>query len=150
MASAASFTKTVGSMVTDYIGLSGQARVYARLSRQFGRVTFSRQSRQRTKMFRKLYWVTELVYGDGSSQVTGIYTSIPDLLRKGLDRNRLSSTRLTLSKLDSAEPPLGSWSGRDFDRIQDTLQEFVRTDEFSAEHCQRLVSWLGQETVAAR
>ena len=101
-------------------------------------------------MFRKLYWVTEFVYGDGSSHVTGIYTSIPDLLRKGLDRQNLSSTRLTLSKLDSAEPPLGSWGVRDFDRIQDTLQEFVRTDEFSAEHCQRLVSWLRQESVAVR
>ena len=101
-------------------------------------------------MFRKLYWVTEQLSNEGRSQVMGIYTSIPDLLRHGLRNADLERTRLTLSKLDSPDSPIGSWTARDFSRIQETLQEFVRTDEFSADQCQSLVNWLAQEPVGVR
>ncbi len=35
-------------------------------------------------MFRRLYWVVEEVDTSGRSQVTGVYTSIQDLIKHGL------------------------------------------------------------------
>ena len=101
-------------------------------------------------MFRKLYWVTELVHTDGRSQVTGIFTSIPDLINRGLKRSEVRNVRLTLSKLDSSEPPIGVWTARDFAQIEDGLAEFVRTDEFSADHCRALVNFLSGDLVGSR
>jgi len=100
-------------------------------------------------MFRKLYWVTEQVDRDGSSRVTGVYTSIPDLIRHGLRWSRTSdSLRLTLTKLDSEKEPLGSWASPGFSGLEASLQEFIRTDEFSQEHCQALVKALQPENAA--
>jgi hypothetical protein len=96
-------------------------------------------------MFRKLYWVTEQVEPNGSSQVTGVYTSIPDLIRHGLrwtDQNSGGEFRLTLTKLDCVKSPLGSWTSPAFEGLEDALQEFVRTDEFSQDQCKSLVGEL--------
>ena len=96
-------------------------------------------------MFRKLYWVTERVENDGKSRVTGVYTSIPDLIRHGLPMNgHAGSLRLTLTKLDCSCEPLGCWGERDFDRLSSDLQQFVRTDEFSEDQCQALVDVLSR------
>ncbi len=88
-------------------------------------------------MFRKLYWVTELVMPDGTSRVLGIFTSIPDLIRNGLRPDCF--LRLTLSKLDCQNEPIGCWSGPDYEGLESALVEFVETDEFSREHCNALV-----------
>ncbi len=95
--------------------------------------------------FRRLYWVTESLSPKGESKVTGVYTSIPDLIRKGLQLCREGSglqIRLTLVKLDSENEPLGSWSTDNFDGLEASLEEYVRTDEFSEEQCKRLVEEL--------
>jgi hypothetical protein len=94
--------------------------------------------------FRKLYWVTEHIDTEGQSRVTGVYTSIPDLIRHGLNWQTPGggSLRLTLTKLDSEKEPLGSWCSPSFNGLEERLQEFVETDEFSSEQCQRLVDEL--------
>lgn len=92
-------------------------------------------------MFRKLYWVTENLTAEGRSEVKGVYTSIPDLIRYGIaDSPR--NVRLTLAKLDSAKEPLGRWEGPDFDGLREALQTYIGTDEFSEEECVRLVNQL--------
>jgi hypothetical protein len=88
-------------------------------------------------MFRKLYWVTELLQANGQSSVWGVYTSIPDLLRHGLPQGN-GKLRLTLTKLDSNNAPLGTWTEPNFEGIEEQLGEFVRTDEFSQDHCSAL------------
>jgi hypothetical protein len=93
-------------------------------------------------MFRKLYWVTEQVKSDGSSRVTGVYTSIPNLVKEGLACNDRGCLRLTLTKLDSESGPLGNWSGPDFEGLDPTLEDCVKSDDFSAEQSQSLVAAL--------
>jgi hypothetical protein len=93
-------------------------------------------------MFRKLYWVTEQIQSDGKSQVTGVFTSIPNLVKEGFACNELTTLRLSLTKLDSETGPLGTWTGPDFDGLTERLGDFVRTDEFSAEQCDSLTSAL--------
>jgi len=94
-------------------------------------------------MFRKLYWVTERVEGNGESRVVGVFTSIPDLIRHGLSTfESTHGLRLTLIKLDSSKEPLGTWQGPSFEGLDAALQEYVRTDEFSAEQCQFLIERL--------
>ncbi len=101
-------------------------------------------------MFRKLYWVTEQVDPSGISRVTGVYTSIPDLVRHGLTwREDSSVLRLTLTKLDSDKEPLGCWSSPDFSGLEQELQPFVQTDEFSAEQCKSLIQALSTIKTAA-
>ena len=97
-----------------------------------------------TMMFRRLYWVTEEVSAKGDSGVSGIYTSIPDLIRSGIQsRNgRPSRLRLSLCKLDCADGPLGVWEGPEFSGIGDSLEDYVKTDDFSADQCQMLVDEL--------
>ena len=94
-------------------------------------------------MFRKLYWVTEQVLPDGNSQVTGVFTSIPNLVKGGFGCKELGLLRLTLTKLDCEEGALGRWTGPDFSGLQERLTEFVRSDEFTPEQCESLVSALG-------
>ena len=94
-------------------------------------------------MFRKLYWVTELVDPLGASHIVGVYTSIPDLIRNGLpDTKDEIRLRLTLTKLDSTQPPFGVWCEPDFSSLAERLNDFIATDEFSPEHCQMLVDAL--------
>ena len=99
-------------------------------------------------MFRKLYWVTESLDSKGRSKVTGVYTSIPDLLRYGIAHQE-KAFRLTLTKLDSDHDPLGSWSSPEFDGLADALKEFVRTEEFSEEHCNDLICAVGKRVAFA-
>ncbi len=93
--------------------------------------------------FRRLYWVTEQLGENGTSQIGGVYTSIHDLLERGLCRDEAPITknrfRVSLVKLDSNQPPLGQWTSPDFQGMKDALQEFVDTDEFNAQDCEQLV-----------
>lgn len=93
-------------------------------------------------MFRKLYWVTEQVDAGGKSRVTGVFTSIPNLLREGLACNDLGSLRLTLTKLDCECGGLGNWTAPNFDGLADQLSQLVKTEEFTAEQCEALVGAL--------
>jgi hypothetical protein len=96
-------------------------------------------------MFRRLYWVTELIDSDDRSKVVGVYTSIPDLIRHGLEPLRTKSDsciRLTLTKLDCSKGPLATWCSPSFEGLADGLQEFVETEEFSEEQCRSLVEKL--------
>jgi len=95
----------------------------------------------KTMMFRRLYWVTEQVQRGGTSQVTGVYTSIPDLIHRGLrwiGDHKGCEFRLTLVKLDCEREPLGSWQSPDFSDLGPSLDQFIETDEFSADQCAAL------------
>jgi len=94
---------------------------------------------RKTTMFRRLYWVTEQVQANGASKILGVYTSIPDLIRHGLTGEGDGRLRLTLTKLDSEDGPIGTWLEPGFDNLEAKLQDFVKTEEFSAEHCKSLV-----------
>jgi hypothetical protein len=100
-------------------------------------------------MFRKLYWVTEAIQTSGQSQVLGVYTSIPDLIRHGLPQVRDGKLRLTLTKLDSSSAPMGVWTEPNFEGIEDQLDQFVKTDEFSKDHCSSLCQALRQSRTSA-
>lgn len=103
-----------------------------------------------TMMFRKLYWVTESVDELGRSHVTGVFTSIPDLIDKGLhDGGHGESLRLTLLKLDTVGDPFGAWSSPTFAGIGEKLSEFVDTGEFTFDECRDLVDALRKFGVAA-
>ncbi|HVL39322.1 MAG TPA: hypothetical protein VM328_08015 [Fimbriimonadaceae bacterium] len=96
-------------------------------------------------MFRRLYWVTEQLDEQGCSTVTGVYTSIPDLVRHGLRYvNDLpqGGFRLNLVKLDCTKKPLGIWESPRFEGLADRLSEYVATDEFSQDQCNMLVEAL--------
>ncbi len=94
-------------------------------------------------MFRKLYWVTEILDSQGQYRLLGVYTSIPNLIKSGLgpevDQKRL---RLNLTKLDCTCGPVVTWSGDDFYRLESDLAHFIATEEISAEHCKALVGHL--------
>lgn len=92
-------------------------------------------------MFRRLYWVTEKLENDGRSAVTGVYTSIPDLLRNGL-RDEDQSLRVSLTKLDSDRGILGVWSPPDYEGLADALTPYIRTDEMTAEQIDALLNRL--------
>jgi len=97
-------------------------------------------------MFRKLYWVTEEVASDGGTGIHGVYTSIPDLIRNGIDaRNgKASNLRLSLVKLDCADGPLGIWQAPKFEGLSEDIQKYVHTDEFSADQAKLLVERLAK------
>ena len=96
--------------------------------------------------FRKLYWVTEQIDESGKSQVAGVFTSIPDLVDRGLHWcdgiDGRHSFRLTLVKLDSKSRPLGTWVGPGYDNIAVDLAEYVATQEFSAPEVDSLIEAL--------
>lgn len=101
-------------------------------------------------MFRKLYWVTEHVTPKGASEIVGVYTSIPHLLQSGLGHApRGCRLRLTLTKLDCPEGPLGRWTESQFDQLEKDLSQFIETEEFSKEHCASLCSALKQRQLVA-
>lgn len=92
--------------------------------------------------FRVIHWVLEVVDGSGKSKVFGVYTSIQDLIEKGLNlagpEVENNQVRLTLVKLDSAEPPLGQW----FDSIEvleDELKPFIESGELEIETVNTLI-----------
>jgi len=90
-------------------------------------------------MFRRLYWGAEQVQRDGNSHVTGVYTSIQDLIHKGLhwcnDSREPSTFRLTLVKPDSFNCPLGVWESPTFEGLRESLDQFVKSNEYSQEEC---------------
>lgn len=100
-------------------------------------------------MFRRVYWVTESLHSDGSSEICGVYTSIPNLVRHGMRRAPGSRLRLTLSALDSDHAPFGSWVEPHFDGLNECLESFVRTEEFSREQCAQLLYALDGQPLAA-
>lgn len=102
--------------------------------------------RERTMMFRKLYWVVEHLDEKGSSRIQGVFTSIPDLIRIGLKTD--AQVRLTLAKLDTHEAPFGCWTGPEFDGLGQKLEEFIATDEFTREQCQALIQALNSKVAA--
>ena len=84
--------------------------------------------------FRKLYWTSEsLPPNGGCSELIGVYTSIPDLIRCGLRPKKDAGLRLTLVKLDSSSEPLGVWTHEDADRLPEALSPFIATEEFTTE-----------------
>ena len=94
-------------------------------------------------MFRRLYWVTEDVKADGSTSVHGVFTSIPDLIERDLKtRSKGEGVRLNLVKLDCKGEPLRTWQSSDFDGMEADLEPFIKTEEFSSEHCALLVQAL--------
>ncbi|MFY9233540.1 MAG: hypothetical protein WAO58_03680 [Fimbriimonadaceae bacterium] len=97
-------------------------------------------------MFRRLYWVTEELAGAGSSSVTGVYTSIPDLIRHGIrwTGEPKKGFRLTLVKLDCGKEPLGTFVGPRFEGLEERLSDFIRTDEFSHDECRALTDALSE------
>lgn len=96
--------------------------------------------------FRKIYWVTEQIGADGTSQVAGVYTSIHDLSVRGLQWmdgiEKKKEFRLTLVQLDSDKVPLGSWVSKNFSGLEQDLQEFVKSDELNAQDVEALASQL--------
>ena len=100
-------------------------------------------------MFRKLYWVSEQVFNDGTSTVNGVYTSIPDLVHYGLRFPEKGQLRLTLTKLDSNQQPLGCWLSPNFDGLESAMVPYTKTEEFTNEHVRLLIVSLVGTTVAA-
>ena len=96
--------------------------------------------------FRKIYWVTEQVGSDGSSKVAGVYTSIQDLMGRGVQWmdgiDKRGGFRLTLVQLDSDRVPLGTWVTPDFSGMEQDLQEYVASDELNAQDIEQLASEL--------
>jgi len=97
-------------------------------------------------MFRRLYWVTEVSEG-GNAHIAGVYTSIPDLIEKGLDGRAV--TRISLVKLDSCDGPLGLWEAPSYGNLREDLQAYVATGEFALDEIQALASAV-QELSGAR
>ena len=99
-------------------------------------------------MFRRLYWVAEQLDGKGGSIVTGVYTSIQDLVNTGLhwcdDTSGDRALRLTLVKPDSFNCPLAKLESADFASIEERLQPFVGTNEYTAEEVMMLRDHLNQ------
>ncbi len=93
--------------------------------------------------FRKLYWVTEQVGQDGSSEVVAVFTSIFDLRNKGLrwdaEIDRKAALRVSLVKLDSSRKPFGTWQSPDFAGMREALDPFVESGEFDGPSCDQLV-----------
>jgi hypothetical protein len=96
--------------------------------------------------FRKLYWVTEQIGSDGASEIGGVYTSIPDLVDRGIQWKDgiecREGFRLTLVALDSKKKPLGTWVLPDFGGIAQDLSEYVTNQEFSNSEVESLVDAL--------
>ena len=100
-------------------------------------------------MFRKLYWVSEQVFNDGTSTVNGVYTSIPDLVHYGLRFPDKGQLRLTLTKLDSNQQPLGCWLSPNFEGLETAMGPYLKTEEFTNDHVKLLVQSLISAGVAA-
>lgn len=88
-------------------------------------------------MFRRLYWITEQTDPNGVFRATGVYTSIHDLVERGLRWIEPSGVgfRISLVKLDCRSDVLGSWVGPQFEGVADGLQPYVDTHEFTIEEC---------------
>jgi hypothetical protein len=94
-------------------------------------------------MFRRLYWVTEEL-GENGSRVTGVYTSIPDLINRGLrwTGEPQSGFRISLIKLDCDREPLGTFVSPRYEGLEERLGDFIKTEEFSEEQRTALIEGL--------
>lgn len=90
--------------------------------------------------FRIIYWVVEKLDAT-SSRVTGVYTSIHDLIDIGLS-GQDRDVRLSLFKLDSPSGKLGEWTGPKFEGLRSDLDEFIKSGEFTVEQCNALADFL--------
>ena len=96
--------------------------------------------------FRRIYWVTEQVASDGTSEVTGVFTSIPDLVDTGLGVRSVSEKdagfRVTLCELDSGLEPLMRFESPTFDGFEEKVQTIIQTGEMSLEEYNSLLDAL--------
>ncbi|MCH8273752.1 MAG: hypothetical protein IH851_03095 [Armatimonadetes bacterium] len=96
--------------------------------------------------FRRIFWVTEQFDDEGFSEVTGIYTSVPDLIETGLGTrvygDKKAGFRITLCALDTTRPPLLSFSSPDFQNVEAHLAQFVESGEMSSDEVARLAEAL--------
>ncbi|MCL6623112.1 MAG: hypothetical protein K6T17_00665 [Fimbriimonadales bacterium] len=104
--------------------------------------------------FRRIYWVTEQLDDQGYSEVTGIYTSIPDLVEIGLATkpfcNKTAGLRITLCALDSQEAPLASFTSPTFGDVAEVLRPLVDNGELTAEEVAQLADALSEVARAER
>ncbi len=89
---------------------------------------------KRMMIFRRLYWVAEQVDLSGQSKVTGVFTSIQDLIYKGLHwcDGGTGYYRLTLLKPDSFNCPIGVFKSPQFQGLTKTLAVLVEGGEYSS------------------
>ncbi|GIV01765.1 MAG: hypothetical protein KatS3mg015_0595 [Fimbriimonadales bacterium] len=96
--------------------------------------------------FRRIYWVTEQLDDEGHSDVTGVYTSIPDLVEIGLGLKDYSphqkTVRLSLCELDASKPPLVTLFWNEYDKLESLLKPFVDDGEMTHEDVMMLVDAL--------
>lgn len=95
--------------------------------------------------FRNLHWATEQVSATGST-LTGVFTSIPDLVHHGLRWIEAvphrQGFRVSLVQLDSPNLPLGSWMSPDFEGMTEQLRDYVASDGFNPQETEELVGLL--------
>jgi hypothetical protein len=100
--------------------------------------------------FRRIYWVTEQLDEGGHSEVTGVFTSIPDLIDLGLGvrdiSEKTSRFRISLCELDSKDMPLLTLESPGFDDFHQKLEPFLNTGEFSREELNSLADALQAKT----
>ena len=94
--------------------------------------------------------MTEQLDESGQSEVTGVFTSIPDLIDTGLGVRDISEKksrfRLSLCELDSKNKPLLTLESPGFDDFQQKLEPFLTTGEFSREELNSLADALQSRT----
>lgn len=92
--------------------------------------------------FRRIYWVTEQ-FDENGSEVTGVYTSVYDLIESGLGVRDAShykgGYRVTLCELDTSKAPVLRFSSADHNSLKTDLEPFVRSGEITHEDAARLV-----------
>ena len=93
-------------------------------------------------MFRRIYWITERLNEDGTSEATGIYTSIYDLVTRGLPRHT-TGLRLTIAKVDAEEDPAARYVSPNFGTLDADLEAYVRSGEITEEQRSMLRHALG-------
>lgn len=97
-------------------------------------------------VFRRLYWITEQTNRQGAWRATGVYTSTHDLVEHGVrwvgDDGPGCSFRIALVKLDCAKDVLRCWTGPEFVGLEEGLESYVQTGEFTAEDAVSLRSAL--------
>lgn len=82
--------------------------------------------------------------------MTGIFTSIPDLVERGVGIrpicDKKAGFRITLCALDSPDAPLARFTEADFGDVEARLAEFVETGEISEEEVATLAETLRECT----
>lgn len=92
--------------------------------------------------FRRIYWVSEQFNEEGFSEVTGVFTSVPDLIETGLgvtDRSKhKAGFRITLCALDSRGPSLLTLTSTDFSDCEEKIAPYVQSGEITEDEAARL------------